>query len=181
MNDLVNMVDGVGIGIDVGKQLINCLLFADDIALIAETEEELQRLLDVASAFVIKWNLSFISNKSKVLVVGKRVNRYKQWKLGSDLIEEVKEYKYLGVYFSRSLKFNYHINSYVKENADQKLNYSIRILGEHGNFNRLSFGDALWHSVLRPSVSHGGSVWFHPLSVMLNRWKVYSTRWLSLL
>jgi hypothetical protein len=38
----------VGIGIDVGKQLINCLLFADDIALIDETEEELQRLLDVA-------------------------------------------------------------------------------------------------------------------------------------
>jgi hypothetical protein len=64
--DLVNMLDGVGIGIDVGKQLINCLLFADDIALIAETEEELQRLLDVASAFVIKWNLSFNFNKSKV-------------------------------------------------------------------------------------------------------------------
>ena len=164
MNDLVNMLDGVGIGIDVGKQLINCLLFADDIALIAETEEELQRLLDVASAFVIKWNLSFNFNKSKVLVVGKRVNRSKQWKLGSDLIEEVNEYKYLGVYFSRSLKFNYHINSYVKENADQKLNYCIRILGEHGNFNRLSFGDALWHSVLRPSVSHGSSVWF-PSSV----------------
>jgi hypothetical protein len=54
-------------------------------------------LLDVASAFVIKWNLSFNSNKSKILVVGKRVNRSKQWKLGSDLIEEVNEYKYLGV------------------------------------------------------------------------------------
>jgi hypothetical protein len=40
----------------------------------------------------------------------------------------VNEYKYLGVYFSRSLKFNYHINSYVKENADHKLNYCIRIL-----------------------------------------------------
>jgi hypothetical protein len=39
---------------------------------------------------------------------------------GGDLIEQVNEYKYLGVYFSRSLKFNYHINSYVKENADQK-------------------------------------------------------------
>jgi hypothetical protein len=25
---------------------------------------------------------------------------------------------------------------------------------------RLSFGDALWHSVLRPAVSHGDSVWF---------------------
>ena len=37
----------------------NIKFFADDTALIAETEEELQRLLDVASAFVIKWNLSF--------------------------------------------------------------------------------------------------------------------------
>jgi hypothetical protein len=29
------MLDVVGICIDVGKQLINCLMFADDIALIA--------------------------------------------------------------------------------------------------------------------------------------------------
>ena len=68
------------------------------------------------------------------------------------------------MYFSRSLKFNYHINSYIKENADQKFNYCLRILGEHRHFNRLSFGDAWWHSVLRPAVSHGDSVWF-PSSV----------------
>jgi hypothetical protein len=48
-------------------------LFVDVIALVAETEEELQRLLDVASEFAIKWNLSFNSNKSKVLVVGKAI------------------------------------------------------------------------------------------------------------
>jgi hypothetical protein len=36
---LVNMLDGVGIGIDVGKQLINCLLFADDIALLQRPRE----------------------------------------------------------------------------------------------------------------------------------------------
>ena len=86
LNDLVNMLDGVGIGIDVGKQLINCLLFADDIALIAETEEELQRLLDVASAFVIKWNLSFNFNKSKVLVVGKEKGSIDLNNGSSDLI-----------------------------------------------------------------------------------------------
>jgi hypothetical protein len=34
-----------------------------------------------ALAFVVKWNLSFNFNKSKVLVVEKRVNRSKQWKL----------------------------------------------------------------------------------------------------
>jgi hypothetical protein len=35
----------------------------------------------------------------------------------------------------------------------------IKLLGEHGTFNRISFGDALWNSVLRPSISHGSAVW----------------------
>ena len=34
----------------------------------------------------------------------------------------------------------------------QKLNYMTRILGEHGNFNRISFGDSLWTSIIRPSI-----------------------------
>jgi hypothetical protein len=89
---------------------IHTLLFADDIALIAETEEELQRLLDVVSAFVIKWNLSFNFNKSKVLVVGKMVNRSKQWKLGSDLIEQGNEYKYLDSTFDQHSPL--HMNLY---------------------------------------------------------------------
>ena len=36
----------------------------------------------------------------------------------------------------------------------------IRVLGKHGNFNRIEFGSALWNSVLRPTAAHGCSVWF---------------------
>ena len=36
-----------------------------------------------------------------------------------------------------------------------------RILGEHGNFNRISFGDSLWTSIIiRPSIADGCVVWF---------------------
>jgi hypothetical protein len=35
-----------------------------------------------------------------------------------------------------------------------------QILGEHGNFNRISFGDSLWTSIIRPSIAHGCAVWF---------------------
>jgi hypothetical protein len=31
----------------------------------------------------------------------------------------------------------------------------IRILGKHGNINRVEFGSALWNSVLRPTEAHG--------------------------
>jgi hypothetical protein len=35
-----------------------------------------------------------------------------------------------------------------------------RILCEHGNFNRISFGASLWTSIIRPSFAHGCAVWF---------------------
>ena len=35
-----------------------------------------------------------------------------------------------------------------------------RILGEHGNFNRISFGDSLWTSIIRLSIAHGWVVRF---------------------
>ena len=40
----------------------------------------------------------------------------------------------------------------------------IRILGKHGNFNRIEFGSALWNSVIRPTAAYVCSVFF-PSSV----------------
>jgi hypothetical protein len=85
------------------------------------------------------------------MVIGQKIDKLKRWNLGNDLIEETNVYKYLGVYFLRSLKFIYHIETFIKENVQKKLNYMTRILGEHGNFNRISFGDSLWSSIIRPS------------------------------
>lgn len=152
--------EGANLGINIASELINCLLFADDIVLLGNTEEELQILLNIAHKFVSKWSLKFNSSKSKVLVTGKKKDSDKKWYLGNDLIEEVNEYKYLGVYFSRSLKSTYHIEQYLKENFQRKINHAIRILGEHGDFNRINFGHSLWMSAIRPSLTYGCSVWF---------------------
>jgi hypothetical protein len=55
------------------------------------------------------------------MVIGKRIDKLKGWDLGNDQIEETNVYKYLGVYFSRSLKFPYHIETFIKENAQENL------------------------------------------------------------
>ena len=67
-------------------------------------------------------------------------------------IDETDNYKYLGVYLSRNLK-------YLKENLENKLNGMVRILGRHGDFNRVEFGNALWTPVIRPCIAHGCSIW----------------------
>ena len=63
------------------------------------------------------------------------------------------------VYATRTLKSNYHIQTYIKDNMDNTINFMSRILAEHGNLNRVEIGDALWNSVLRPSISHCCGAW----------------------
>ena len=55
-------------GIELTSQVINCLLFADDIVL-GKSEAELQALLNITAYFAAKWNLKFNSDKSKVMVI----------------------------------------------------------------------------------------------------------------
>ena len=174
MQDLSVMLDAKGFGIEIRNQLIKCLLFADDIVLIGKSEEELQLMLNVADEFAKKWNLSFNHNKSKIMVIGKKIDKSKKWALGKSILDETNEYKYLGVYFSRTLEFRYHINEYLKDSFSRKFNYSIRLLGEHGHFNRINFGDSIWNSIIRPSVAYGCAVWFTTsasLTDMLESWQ----------
>ena len=79
------------------------------------------------------------------------------------------------MYFSRCLKFTYHIETFIKENFQKKLNYRTQILGEHGNFNRMSLGDSLWTSIIRPSIAHGCAVYgsLPGLQFAVPSWKKY--------
>jgi hypothetical protein len=45
MNDLVQMLSDKNIGVNISLNLINCLLFANDVVLMAESPRELQTLL----------------------------------------------------------------------------------------------------------------------------------------
>ena len=75
----------------------------------------LQALLNITADIATKWNLKLNSNKSKVMVIGKRIDRNKEWSFGSHILKETNEYKYLGVYFPRSLSFSYHIQCISKK------------------------------------------------------------------
>ena len=93
------------------------------------------------------------------MVVGRRIDRENVWELDDSCIHETNEYKYLGVYVTSTLKVNYHVQAYIKDNMDNNINFMSRILAEHGNFNRVELGDAIWNSVLRPSISHCCGAW----------------------
>jgi hypothetical protein len=57
MNDLVSMLSEQNLGVNLASDIINCLLFADDIVLMGKSEQELQTLLNITARFASKWNI----------------------------------------------------------------------------------------------------------------------------
>ena len=107
INDLAKTLKDSGPQISIGNILINILLYADDMVLIAESEESLQKLLDITHEWCMKWRLSL--NRDKTQIVHFRHSRMGrtsyQFKYGTEEIKVVPSYKYLGVILDEFLNF----------------------------------------------------------------------------
>lgn len=96
LNEKANL-PGSGSGVRLGNRKLAALLFADDIVLLAETEEGMKALLEEAAQFAREWQFAFNAKKSAILVFGNRGERKKRlWDLGHLEVEEKDEYTYLG-------------------------------------------------------------------------------------
>ena len=54
MKDLTDMLSEHNIGVPIASQIINALLYADDVALMVESDSDLQTMLNIASSFATK-------------------------------------------------------------------------------------------------------------------------------
>ena len=75
-------------------------MYADDIVLLAESAEDLQRMLDVVTAYSTQWRfrLNPKKGKSEVMLFGRKPrNKNRKWKLAGEEIGETSMHKYLGI------------------------------------------------------------------------------------
>ena len=84
------------------------MLFADDIVIMAETEEQLQKLLNFVNDWCRKWRMKVNKDKTKVMHFRRKAhNRTNStFYLGGNELEIVDEYKYLGVFLDEYLDYN---------------------------------------------------------------------------
>ena len=107
MMDLVNELEDKinDDGVRVEEAYCRMLMFVDDMAMVAESEEGMDRMLDKADAYSRKCRFKFNEKKSKVMVIAGRHRRVKRkWWLGNKEMEETEEFKYLGVWIDAKLK-----------------------------------------------------------------------------
>ena len=112
INDLIIVLKEMGIGCHMINFFIACLLFADDMSLIAPTREALQRMIDVCAAYCSRFCLKFNVAKTKVMVFGKLsrvLPSLAKITIHGEGIEYVNSCKYLGFHLVSHDKFKFSV------------------------------------------------------------------------
>merc|ERR1712228_881650 len=111
INKLIEELKATKLGIDIGGEKVNALFYADDIILITEKREELQKLMNVVTEYSRKWRCQINRSKSQIVIYGpkrliKKEEQERKWFLGGGEIERKLEYKYLGLEIQNSKRWN---------------------------------------------------------------------------
>ena len=83
------------------------LLYADDTAVCAESEKQLQGALDAMSVYCRKWDLKLNVDKTKIIVFSRgKIRKIPNFKYRGRQVEVVYEYNYLGICMNYNNKFS---------------------------------------------------------------------------
>jgi hypothetical protein len=160
INGLVKELNALnrGVVIEQGGKKLCSLLYADDIVLMAENKRDLQQMLDVVAGFAKKWRFELNAKKTQVVVFGMRQPpRNVRWKLGESVIEQVGQYKYLGIELTRTLRWNVYLKRIV-DKARRNMTQALA-MGVGGGFMRTRLANIIWMSLVRSIIEYGCEIW----------------------
>ena len=152
MEELTQRIKNTGVGIKIGKEILNILLFADDVVLLTESWEDMQKLLEEVGKF-----MKFGIDKCKVMPVngkeeGNETNN-QLLLLGKDIekVDSYNFYKYLGLEIDNKGLVK-EINKLRKK---QKKMYGI--INGKINFraNKYEVMRGFWKGLAVPTVMYG--------------------------
>ena len=84
-------------GIKINGESITTIRYADDTAILAEKEEDLQRMMDKIYQHCKNYGMNLNLKKTKTMVINKKDAENKvKVKIENEELEQVKEYTYLG-------------------------------------------------------------------------------------
>ena len=159
INDIVDEMNVLNCGIPMLNSKIDMLMYADDIVLMSESEQNLQKMLDCVLVWARKWRISL--NESKTQVVHFRPKSHNKstfsYKYGNVNIETVSGYKYLGLWFDEFLDFNV-TTSNLASSASRALGVVISKFKAVGGTNFDTYSK-LFDSFVSPILEYGSGVW----------------------
>ncbi|MES9880684.1 MAG: reverse transcriptase family protein [Sedimenticola sp.] len=164
VNDVTNDINNLRLGVPINdNDRISILLYADDIVLIAETADDLQRMLDTMHTWTYRWRLQVNASKTKTMHCRKPSMPVtdRQFKFGNINLECVNTYRYLGFHINEHL--NYANSAKTLKDAGSR---SLGALTARYFSNRgLDFKtfEKLYQSTVTPVTDYASGVWGYKL------------------
>lgn len=160
INDLVGEIKDLGMGVDLGTERVSMLLYADDIILLADNENDMQCMLDCLNNWCKKWRLLINHKKTKVMHF--RTPRTKRsdrvFSIDNKVIDYAETYKYLGIILSENID-NFSVTSSTLAQAGGRALGAV--INKVHNFKDVGYKtyEKLYNSCVTPVLDYCSSVW----------------------
>lgn len=169
INGLIERLREKNIGIEIAGEKVALLLYADDIVLVMEDEEQMKEALKVLDEYAGEWKFQYNPKKSKVVVYGTKRQREElkkcEWNLGGKKLEIVEEYKYLGLEMGRDIaRWRTVLNRKIIT-AEQVMRRVI-VSGFRRGHMKAEQCVKIWKGLIRPILEYGLEVISGPKATM---------------
>ena len=153
VDDMISYLRKKGIGCHIIDIFVACIMFADDLALIAPSRSALQKMIDLCIEYCDKFCLDFNSKKSKVMTFGKGSSEIEPLFIKDIPIDFVHEWKYLGTTIKAGTNLGFSARPDVT-NFFRASNAVLNTLGEAHEHTQLQ----LVYSNCLPIMTYAASV-----------------------
>ena len=144
-------------GVTLHSISIDLLMYADDIVLFSSNSEGLNRQLNTLDHFCRLIKLEVNTNKSKVCIFGSTIQRPFNAHISGITLGIVKEYKYLGIWFSNK---GTHVKAqdYVAEQCKRGL-FALQSVLAQMKYPPITIAIKLWEALIIPIMCYGSEIW----------------------
>ena len=158
-SDLVKLLESTGRGISLGDITLYILLYADDIALLAESPEDMQVLLDNLCSWCDAWGLQI--NVDKTQLVHFRPPSVEKsnfaFSVNGQVLKVVDKYRYLGLVLTEHFDLDKSAAT-VAQSANRALGCIITKFKHLGGMPYETF-TKLYDTLVQPVINYSAAVW----------------------
>ena len=137
------------------NNIIQCLLYADDLIMFSETIEGLQKALDNVSGYCRKWKMDINIEKTKIMCLNQKDKVQPQFKYNQINIKFANEYKYLGIIFSNNGTFK----SAIQDLYNKGLKAYFKLTQILNPFPNIGLALHLFDHLIKPVLLYGCEIW----------------------
>lgn len=155
VNDLSNIFDETCEPAIFGDMHLKCMMYADDLLILSETNLGLQKAMNSLNGYCSQWGLTVNTKKTKFMVTKSRVEGANKLSYNNEIIEQVFAFNYLG------FEFAYDGDNLIAQNALYKkgLKAYFKLIRSLNPAPKPSISLHLFDHLIKPILLYGCEIW----------------------